>query len=51
MEKTISTTIRIPEDLKKQLEVIAEKDNRSFNNLVNIILKSYAKENAPDSTK
>lgn len=46
MEKTISTTIRISEDLKKQLEKIAQKDNRSFNNLVNIILKSYVKENA-----
>lgn len=44
MEKTISTTIRIPEDLKAQLEVIATEDNRSFNNLVNTILRAYVKQ-------
>lgn len=43
MEKTIPTTIRIPESLKNSLEEIAKKDNRSLNNLINIILQSYLK--------
>lgn len=36
------TLITIPKDLKQQLEQIAKKENRSFNNLVVTILKSYA---------
>lgn len=43
MEKTISTTIRIPESLKKSLEQKATADNRSLNNLINVILMEYIK--------
>lgn len=45
MEKTIPTTIRIPESLKSDLEKMALADNRSLNNLINIILQSYVREN------
>ena len=41
MGKTISTTIRIPEELKQNLELIANKESRSLNNMINIILQSY----------
>lgn len=41
MGKTISTTIRISEELKQNLESLASKDSRSLNNLINIILQSY----------
>lgn len=47
MDKTVSTTIRIPETLKSNLEKAAKQDNRSFNNLINIILMEYIK-NMPD---
>ena len=35
------TTITIPKDLKKELEIIAKEQNRSFNNLVITILKNF----------
>ncbi|WP_279146377.1 MULTISPECIES: ribbon-helix-helix domain-containing protein [Clostridium] len=35
------TQLTIPKELKKQLEDIAKSQNRSFNNLVITILKSY----------
>ena len=38
--KNIRTTITIPKDLKKELEIIAKEQNRSFNNLVITILKN-----------
>jgi len=39
------TLITIPKDLKETLEKIAEKDNRSFNNLVITVLKEYIESN------
>nr|WP_296032803.1 DNA-binding protein [uncultured Dorea sp.] len=45
MGKTIPTTVRIPEALKSDLEQIAERESRSLNNLINIILQSYVNEN------
>lgn len=48
MEKTIATSIRIPESLKNELENIAQNDNRSLNNLINIILQAYVKESQSD---
>ncbi len=47
MEKTnlIAATIRVPQELKKQLDEMAEKEHRSFNNFVNIILQEYIKQN------
>lgn len=35
------TNITFPKDLKLKLEKIAEKENRSFNNLVITIIKNY----------
>lgn len=37
------TQLTINKDLKKQLEELALKDNRSFNNLVITILENYLK--------
>ena len=37
------TTITIEKELKSQLEEIAKKEGRSFNNLVINILKEYIK--------
>lgn len=43
-EKTLPTSIRIPEDLKKKLTAIAKKDNRSLNNLIMIALTDFVKK-------
>lgn len=40
----IRANLIISKDLKRQLEQLALKDNRSFNNLVITILESYVKE-------
>ena len=37
------TQLTINKDLKRQLEELALKDNRSFNNLVITILENYLK--------
>lgn len=42
--ETITTTIRIPEGLKQELDRLAKEDGRSFNNLVSLILNKYVKE-------
>ena len=44
MGNTIPATVRIPEELKSNLEEIAKRENRSLNNLINIILQSYVNE-------
>ncbi len=44
--ETITLTIRITPELKRQIEIIAKNEDRSINNLINIILKNYIKENA-----
>lgn len=44
MGNTIPTTVRIPEELKTDLEEISKRENRSLNNLINIILQSYVNE-------
>lgn len=46
--ETTTLTIRISPDLKQSLEVLAKQDDRSMNNLINIILKDYIKRNMPD---
>ncbi len=43
----VRTIITIPKDLKKELEKIAEQDNRSFNNLVIKILKDFVSNSSP----
>jgi predicted HicB family RNase H-like nuclease len=40
-DKNTRTNITIPKDLKEQLEQIAKNQNRSFNNLLITILKSF----------
>lgn len=35
------TNITIPKDLKKDLEIVAKEQNRSFNNLVITVLKDF----------
>ena len=47
-DKNTRTLITIPKELKKQLEEIAKKDNRSFNNLVVKILKDYVGNSSHD---
>lgn len=41
---TQTTTIRIDEELKKELDKIALDQNRSLNNLINTILMKYVEE-------
>lgn len=41
----VPTTIRIEEELKEDIEVLAEKEKRSFNKMVEYILQKYVDEN------
>ena len=43
-EENTRTLITIPKKLKEQLEEIAKKENRSFNNLVVTMLIKYINE-------
>ena len=38
------TQLTISKDLKKELEIIAKEQNRSFNNLVITILKNFVSD-------
>lgn len=40
-EDKTRTNITIPKELKAKLEKIAEKENRSFNNLVITVLRKF----------
>lgn len=40
-DKNTRTLITIPKELKQTLEIVAENQNRSFNNLIITILKDY----------
>ena len=42
------TQLNISKELKKQLENIAKKQNRSFNNLVITILQNYLDDSSND---
>lgn len=42
------TTITIDKELKKHLEEIAKKENRSLNNLIITVLKDYANNTSSD---
>lgn len=46
--ETTTLTIRISPELKQNLEQKAKADDRSLNNLINIILKEFIKKNSPD---
>lgn len=47
-DKNTRTLITIEKELKIELEKIAKKQNRSFNNLVITILKEYKENNSHD---
>jgi len=42
--KKAPTPIRIPDELKEKLMKVAEKENRSFSNLVITILKKWVEK-------
>ena len=42
---TVVTSIRIPVELKEQLERAAKEDERTLNNLILVVLKRWVKEN------
>jgi len=42
----VRSNLIIEKDMKKELEEIAKRQNRSFNNLVITILKEYVEKNA-----
>jgi predicted transcriptional regulator len=42
-KKPSPDTLRLPDDLKKKIKDQAEKENRSFSNMVITILKEYYK--------
>ena len=44
-DSKVRSNLIIEKELKKQLEEIAKKQNRSFNNLVITILKEYVQKN------
>lgn len=41
MEKKASFTLRIETETKKEIEKIAKKEQRSLNNMIEMILKKY----------
>lgn len=41
---TVTTTLRLNEEVKKQLDMIALEENRSLNNLIVTILLRYLEE-------
>ena len=41
----VPTTIRIEEQLKEEIEYLAEQEKRSFNKMVEYILQKYVEEN------
>lgn len=44
----VPTTIRIEEQLKEEIEYLAEQEKRSFNKMVEYILQKYVEENKKD---
>ena len=41
---TTIITLRVPEELKKELDMLALKENRSLNNYLNTILIKFVEE-------
>lgn len=44
MESKVATLIRIDEEIYEDIKEIAEEENRSFNKMVEYILKKYIEE-------
>ena len=51
MGNTIPTTVRIPEELKSNLEEIAKRENRSLNNLITDRYDTYWNLNMTEAIK
>ena len=49
--ETTTLTIRLTPELKQSLEILAKKDARSMNNLINLILRDYVNNMLPDKDK
>ena len=45
-EPTDTLTLRLPISLKLRLEMLANKEGRTINSMVNKIIKDYLEENA-----
>lgn len=43
-KENVRANLVINKELKSKLEIIAKEQNRSFNNLINTILKKYVEE-------
>lgn len=43
-------TLRVSEELKKELDMLALKENRSLNNYLNTILTKFVEENKKGTT-
>lgn len=41
MEYEIQTTVRLKEDVRKMLEILAKEDERSLNQEINYIIKKF----------
>lgn len=48
MGDTVATSIRLPVELKKELEKLAEQDSRSLNNYLVLILQRWVKEHCKE---
>ena len=40
-------SVRIPDDMRAQLKALAEKERRSMNNLINLLLEEGLAQRAP----
>ena len=49
--RTLAFSVRLPEDMKAELEKIAEREHRSVNNCINLAVQEYIrihKKKQPD---
>jgi predicted HicB family RNase H-like nuclease len=46
-EKTVQTSIRLPESVRRELKVIAAREDKSLNLLLEEIVTSYLKKQSP----
>jgi len=49
--RTVAFSVRLPEDMKAELEKIAEQEHRSVNNVINLAVQEYIrthKKKQPD---
>ena len=45
--RNVTVAIRIPTDIKKGIQAVADRDLRSFNNQVTLILTKFIKQEKP----